>query len=121
MFDLKFLSDVGCVLRISAGNRDNSRAHAIPEPWDLCGAGKAGADDSDFNGVSVRQRRAPALSNWRRYGDFIEGWIEVNGINEVGPNLSPNRTPSNFLGLGTSDYTIAQLVEDKGSVLIAPS
>jgi hypothetical protein len=48
--------------------------------------------------------------------DYTDGWIEVNGFNEVASNLSPNRTPSKFLGFDTSDYTIAQPLKEAISV-----
>jgi hypothetical protein len=44
--------------------------------------------------------------------DYPDGWIEVIGFDEVAPNLFLIRAPSKFLGLDTSDYTIAQPLKE---------
>ena len=47
MFNSKFFRDSFGAFAMSAGDRNDFRAHAIAKAWDLRGPGKPGADNTD--------------------------------------------------------------------------
>jgi len=55
VFDAKLLRDLFGMFTMAARNRHYPSAPAIAKAWNLCGAGKAGADNADADSFVVTQ------------------------------------------------------------------